>query len=210
MSTPQIKTMYSNESDYNKVQSRLGELDENCVKGLGLKAQYLFGCRRSELCGKWAILNDAISFDRFEGHDVVVFYLKTAKRDGKIRPIALPKNMPWVPEISDLFKDRKGKAFPFSPKTLYRAAIECYAGFEYEIDKYFDFETKKYVDNHKRCAATHFSRHIRAKELVTRYKFSPIQLTYYMGWKLGPNLGGSVMMDKYINLQWHDYVSKFL
>ncbi len=193
------------------LRSRLGELDENCVKALGLKAQFLFGCRRSELCGKWAILDDGISFDRFEGHEVVVFKLKTAKRNGKIRPIALPKDHSWVQEISDQFKDRKdkGKVFDYSTKTLYRAAVECYAGLQYNIERYFDFNKKRWITTHDRSAATHFSRHIRAKELVTKYKFSPIQLTHYMGWKLGRSLGGSSMMDKYIDLQWHDYISKF-
>ncbi len=191
------------------LRSRLGDLEENCVKALGLKAQFLFGCRRSELCGKWAILGKDIEFERFEGHDVVVFYLKTAKRNGKSRPIALPKTDPWVHEIADRFKDRQGKVFDYSDKTLYRAAVECYAGLQYNIERYFDFNKKMWVSSHDRGAATHFSRHIRAKELVTRYKFSPIQLTHYMGWKLGRSLGGSSMMDKYIDLQWHDYVSKF-
>ena len=201
--------MQQSESSPNVLRSRLGDLEENCIKALGLKAQFLFGCRRAELCGKWAILNEDISFERFEDHDVVVFYLKTAKRSGKSRPIALPKNHSWVQEIADQFKDRKGKVFDYSTKTLYRAAVECYAGLQYNIEKYFDFNKKVWVSSHDRGAATHFSRHIRAKELVTRYKFSPIQLTHYMGWKLGRSLGGSSMMDKYIDLQWHDYVSKF-
>lgn len=203
--------MYSTEPDSEILRSRLGELDENCIKGLGLKAQFLFGCRRSELCGKWAILTTDIRFDKFNDHDVVVFYLKTAKRGGKVRPIALPKTEFWVPEIVDLFKDGFGKVFPYSAKTLYREAVKVYKGLEYEIDRYMiDYETKQYIDSHSRRAATHFGRHLRAKELTMKYHFTPIQLAYYMGWSLGRSVGGSSMMDKYIALQWQDYISKLI
>lgn len=199
------------EPDSEILRSRLGELDENCIKGLGLKAQFLWGCRRSEVCGKWAILNQDIRFDYFNGHDIVIFYLKTAKRGGKVRPIALPKNESWVPEIVDLFTDSFGKVFPFSDKTLYREALETYKGLEYQIDRYIiNYETKEVIDTHNRQAATHFGRHLRAKELVMKHHFTPIQLAYYMGWSLGKSVGGSSMMDKYIALQWQDYIPKLL
>jgi len=203
--------MYFNEPDSQVLRSRLGELDENCIKGLSLKAQFLWGCRRSEVCGKWAILNSDIRVDKFNDHEVVIFYLKTAKRGGKVRPIALPKNDMWVPELVDHFNDSNGKVFDFSDKTLYRAAVDTYKGLQYQIDRYMiDYETREYIDTHNRSAATHFGRHLRAKELTMRYHFTPIQLAFFMGWSIGRSIGGSSMMDKYIALQWQDYIPKLL
>ena len=179
------------------------------VHRLALRFQYLTAGRRSEVCGKWWFPAENVSLEEWVGEEAVVFYVKTAKRKGKIRPVALPLNPdyePWTQSLYDyMLKRKRGRAFPFSDKTLYRASVKAFDGLWYPIEDYKD------IQRHWRPLATHGLRHVRAKELLEFYGFSAQELAVYCGWSLRSVMRGAVsVLERYVTLQWRDYFPKLL
>ncbi len=180
----------------------------------GLKFQYLTGARVSEVCGKWAFNMDEYEVTDFDDVPLIVCTLRTAKRKGKRRPIAIPLEPmfePWGRDIADYIEEADlFEPFYWSTWTQWKYARKTFEGLTYAIEEYYRPEFKSIIQEHSRELRTHGLRHIRATQLVNLYRFSPVQLATYMGWKLSGHLGGSRMMDRYVALQWHDYFPKLL
>jgi len=198
--------------DAEEVRRRIQEIREPYQTGL--KFQYLTGARVSEVCGKWALTTMDYSVEEFEGEEAILFVLKTAKRKGKRRAVALPLRRiyePWSREVLEYLEALPpGPAFPWSTWTQWNYARRAFAGLEYQVDSYKHPRIKQLVQEHERELRTHGLRHIRARELIITYGFTSVQLATYMGWSLKDALGGSRMMDRYVSLQWRDYFPKLL
>ncbi len=142
---------------------------------------------------------------------VAIFRIRTAKRGGMERFIALPldpRYEPWTRQLLDYFRLRgDGYVFPFTRQTLCSYASEALAGLTYEIAP--QMNGGEVVRQHDRPASTHFLRHIRASELASHYGFRPEELATYCGWSLKA-AGLTSVMARYIHLSWQSYFPKLL
>lgn len=140
-----------------------------------------------------------------------VFRVKTAKRGGLERYVALPLDEKYEPWSRPLLKYYQSKGssvvYQFTRQTLRNYAASAFAGLKYDI------ETQRIggesVGRHQRDAAVHFLRHVRASELGWFYGFSPADLASYCGWSL-KNAGFSSVMARYVKLGWQSYFDKLL
>jgi hypothetical protein len=141
----------------------------------------------------------------------VVFTVRTAKKDGAVRYVALPLNPkyePWSKELFEYYKKRKDKyVFPFTRQTLYNHAKKAFAGLKYEIapQRFKDEE----IGEHEKEAGVHFLRHLRASELVGVYGFTPMELASYCGWSYRA-AGLTPVMMRYVSYSWQSYFPKLL
>jgi integrase len=146
-----------------------------------------------------------------------IFTLKTAKRGGKERKIALPLNPkyePWTKQIYDYFQSKdKEPVFPFTRQEAWLHSKSAFEGLTYPIEFYFvkDGEVKKKIDDHIRDFRLHALRHLRATELREQYQFDGFDLASYCGWHLAtivPQI--SRTMERYLSLGWSSYFPKLL
>jgi len=150
-----------------------------------LRYQYLICGRVSEVCGKYAPIGTDARIVEFEGEEAVLFPVRTAKRSGKIRPVALPlKYEPWARALVGWFEYRgEEKAFPFSMRALQREASILFDGLSYPIEKYRPGKDLDWIDGHWNPMCTHALRHIRAlQDLLCFYGFDGLDLAIYGGW----------------------------
>jgi len=154
----------------------------------------------------------SVSLQTYQNGDVkeqaVVFRVRTAKRKGKERLIALPLNRefePWTQVLYDYFKECGSElVFPFTRQKLWEVSKKVFKGLVYPIDKY------SVVPEHFRDLRLHGLRHLRASELVEFYGFNAFELSTYCGWTLQTGAGLSRVMARYINLNWQGYFPKLL
>ena len=152
--------------------------------------------------------------------EVAVFTLKTAKRKGRERSVALPMNEvyePWTREIYEYFKKQgKGHVFPFTRQHLGKKAKGPFIGLQYQILDYTLIEekdglkVKTTIDPHFRDFALHALRHLRVAELFGHYGFNPLDAMYYAGWTFKGMIGGGSIMERYAHLDWRQYFPKLL
>jgi len=149
-----------------------------------LRYEYLICGRVSEVCGAYAPMGSDARIVEMEGEEAVLFPVRTAKRHGKIRPVALPlKYEPWARALVGWFEYRgNNKAFPFCMRSLQRVAAEVFRGLSYPIEKYNPKEGRE-IDAHWNAVCTHALRHIRAlQDLLCFYGFDGLDLAIYGGW----------------------------
>ena len=191
----------------------------------GLMASYLWAARASEVCGV-ASGSDTTTPYGPRGSDayqdtykpqgappvpVAVFRVKTAKRGGLERFIALPldtKCEPWSKALLEYCQSKGSRlVFPYTRQSLHAYAVKAFEGLTYDIEPQTINGEK--VGRHKRDAAVHFLRHIRASELSSFYGFQREDLAYYGGWAL-TTVGVPKSMARYLALDWHGYFPKLL
>lgn len=207
--------------DIREIRNRLDKARTNRYVR-ALKFQYITGARVSEVCGQYAIRGGDFTITYWspnstepKDHPVIIFNIKTSKRRGKVRRIALPleeKYEPWTRELKRYFERRgENKVFKFSTRSLQRHGREIFKDFYYPIEVYTkNFDKRQIVPEHTRELATHGLRHIRATDLLMNYGFDQIDLTIFMGWSFRSSLGGMVgaSIDRYVMSQWSRYISK--
>lgn len=147
----------------------------------------------------------------------VVFKVRTAKRDGIERSIALPVNYEeWAQPLCDYFKSvGRGLIFPFTRQLVgrYVKDHQVFKGLRYPILTYSiwkDGTLVKKVDSHTNPFVPHALRHLRATELIDEYGFDGIDLSVYGGWTLRSMIGVGSAMQRYAHLQWRRYFPKLL
>ncbi len=182
------------------------------------KFQYKTACRISEAVGKYAITDSDLTMTNYKGNNLALFTLKTAKRNGIPRTIALPtKNDAWLQQVIELFQTRRGKIFQLAESTVCHLLKEEFKELTYSIDSYrlpigkdaagkTVYET---VETHERNANSHSLRHRRLSELVNVYGFDDIDTAIFAGWKMR-NQAVSPMFSKYVVGQWGRYIDKLL
>ncbi len=191
----------------------------------GLMAAYLWAARASEVVGV-ASGSDTTTPYGPRGTDayqdvykppgeppvsVAVFRVKTAKREGLERYIALPldpKYEPWAAELLEYCRSKGSRlVYPFTRQTLHTYASKAFGGLTYEIAP--QKINGELVEKHKRDAGVHFLRHVRASELASAYGFSAFDLATYCGWTL-KNAGLSSVMARYVGMSWQSYFPRLL
>lgn len=200
-----------------------------------LMAAYLFCARASEIIGKtncYDLANSQtiargptgqdVKLETFElgeiKTDAAVFTIRTAKRDGKIRKIALPlekKFEPWTEQLYNYYSGYGNeKVFPFTRQKAWEYAQEIFLGLSYPIEKYNLYnpeETKPLpVKTHLKPFRTHALRHLRATELIETFGFTGFDLSVYGGWTLRSMVGVGSALSRYAHLDWRRYFPKLL
>jgi len=200
-----------------------------------LMAAYLFCARASEIIGatnRYDLKHNQtvargptgkdVKLETFELGDIkteaAIFTVRTAKRDGKIRKIALPLDKtyePWTEPLYNYYrKHGNDKVFPFTRQKAWDYAQETFSGLNYPIDKYnkYDPESPKPepVRAHMKPFGTHALRHLRATELIETFGFTGFDLSVYGGWTLRSMVGVGSAMSRYAHLDWRRYFPKLL
>ncbi|MEN3051963.1 MAG: hypothetical protein ABC596_09165 [Candidatus Methanosuratincola petrocarbonis] len=147
-----------------------------------------------------------------------VFTVRTAKRKGRERFIALPTNPeyePWTLEIVKYFEQKgESEVFPFTRQHIHKviSAEETFKHLRYPIEPYKVVTDKglKTVELHERDFKLHALRHLRATELVDFYGFTLEELATYGGWSFKTASIGSSSMARYLALSWQGYFPKLL
>jgi len=211
------------------VRSRIEQAKPQEIE-MCLKAAYLFCARISELVARKcpsdvtttarAIKGSDVKVIEHENCEVALFSVKTAKRDGKERLIALPLEKefePWTRGLYRFFKSFGDEpVFPFTRQKAGFLARPFFGGLTYPIDKYRVFKNGKLdktVEAHSKPFRLHALRHLRTTELISFYGFNGFDLSIYGGWTLRTTLGlgrGGGSFDRYAHLQWREYFPKLL
>ena len=218
MSLPEVKTIRERIESIPRIDFR------SC-----LMTAYLYAGRISEVIGKSSIADNTtargpkgtdVELDEYRSGELkepcVVFTVRTAKRQGKERKIALPVNYePWAESLFQYFKDHgPNLVFPFTRQAvgLYVRNNEVFEGLSYPIETYQIWKNGQIirkVDGHKRPFNIHALRHLRATELVEFYGFGGRDLATYGGWTFR-SFGYPAAADRYLSLGWHGYFHRLL
>ena len=224
LTLPEVETVR------NRIESATKEEAKFC-----LMAAYLFCARASEIIGatnRYDIAHNQtvargptgqdVKLETFELGDIkteaAIFTVRTAKRDGKIRKIALPLEKtfePWTEPLYNYYLEhRNDKVFPFTRQKAWEYAHETFSGLSYPIERYnkYDLENPKPkpVRAHNKPFRTHALRHLRATELIETFGFTGFDLSVYGGWTLRSMVGVGSAMSRYAHLDWRKYFPKLL
>jgi hypothetical protein len=208
-----------------ETRSRIAKVTNEPIR-YGLMACYLLAARASEVVGVASASDTTTPYgprgnhaweDAFQAEGpaperVAVFRVRTAKRQGLERFIALPldpRYEPWSRPLLDYYRAQGGEnlVFPFTRQTLFCYAREAFSGLTYEIEPQ-RIEGGR-VERHSKDAGVHFLRHVRASELASAYGFSAFDLATYCGWTL-KNAGLSSVMARYVGMSWQSYFPRLL
>jgi len=164
----------------------------------GFMYMYLIAGRVSEVFGKYAPRGDDVFLTDFNGEPAALFAVKTAKRRGMLRPVALPLRQdyePWADEVRHYFTRHRGK-YPFrlhgnwetSKTYAMKAATQALRGLEWPMIEY----TRTMVEGEEKLtikvphrwkhATSHVFRKRRTVTLVLDYDMDPISLAWIGGW----------------------------
>lgn len=225
------------------VRRRIGVLPKSRARYI-LMANYLLGCRISELISvkspgdtttaRGGVGSD-VSIVDYEQEGVsaqaVLFRLKTAKREGEPRIVALPmdpKFEPWAKELADYSISMGSEpVFPFTRQLAFKYAQKTFKGLWYKIEKYYSItdEQKEQIlkdgekrertleTQHLKRFGLHALRHVRSSELVEYYGFDAFDLALFGGWSMNSatsRAGVSSAMARYLSLRWQGYFGKLL
>jgi hypothetical protein len=155
------------------------------------------------------------SIETIEGHEAVVLSVRTAKRKGKERIIALPvETEPWAKPLYNYYKRFDDTpVFPCTRQTVWVHAKTIFEGFNYPI---LSYKIKRdgeltHVPEHSKRFTLHALRHLRATELIRFYHFKAEDLAAYCGWRLTSIGKTTSVMERYIDLSAYvDYFPKLL
>jgi len=216
--------------DVNIIRNRIRKASPEQAK-YSLMSAYLFCARVSEIVGtkcpsdigttprgvKGTSLNYDTVLWRDQDIEAAVFTVRTAKRDGKIRKVALPLDAKFEPFTKSLVKyfERYDNSFvfPFNRQVMHSYARKLFTRLTYQIEpyKHKDEQGKKQtIHTHDRKFATHALRHLRAAELMEHYGFDGIDLSTYGGWTLRSAVGIGSSLGRYAHLNWRRYFPKLL
>lgn len=158
--------------------------------------------------------------DSWNNNDVAVFKLKTAKRQGRERYVALPLDKQFEPRSKSLLEYflEKGEnpVFPFTRQKIFRymKLAKVFGGWTYPIETYKvsrDYAgqvERVQIPRHQKSFTLHALRHLRTTELVEYYGFDGFNLAAYGGWTVQSTIGISGMFDRYLSLNWQSYIGK--
>ena len=168
--------------------------------------QYLIAGRISEVAGRYGPRGNEVMETDFDGEPAVMFVVKTAKRKGRLRPVALPLNAdyePWAQPVLDYYRKQKGDVFRFAVKwsTSIRymqwEAEKAFEDMEWPMVEYtvkvgeeIDPETNEKknimekVPPRWKSVTSHVCRKRRALTLLYDHGFDGVDLGIYGGWTL--------------------------
>lgn len=178
-----------------EIRGRINAVDDEQYR-LAFMFQYLVAGRISEVCGKYAPKGvDAIPTD-FDGEEAVLFIVRTAKREGRLRPVALPLNdkyEPWASPVYEYFASKE-KMHPFkfadkwatSVRYMQWEAEKAFSNLEWPLVKYTMKKNgrKIKVPSRWKNVTSHVLRKRRSITLMLDYDFDHIDLSIYGGWTI--------------------------
>ena len=184
-----------------EIRKRIEAIDSEQYR-MAFKYQYLIAGRISEVCGKYAPKgNDAIAID-FDGELAVLFVVRTAKREGRLRPVALPLRVdyePWADDIREYFHYRRDD-YPFkfadkwttSVRYMQWEAEKAFADLEWPLVGYTikKGDAKIKVPSRWKNVTSHVMRKRRTITLMLDYDFDHIDLSLYGGWTISQQSEG--------------------
>jgi len=190
-----------------------------------LKFMLLAGARVSEVVGKkyrnddttnYGIKGGNMDFGVFSIGDIEVevckFTLKTAKRNGLPRIMALPIHKeyePWTEEIMERFVDAGNRfVYPIPRQRLNEVVQSAFHGLKYPIEEYKKSRRKR-IPRHWKPFRLHALRHLRATDLIEFYGFTLEELRRFMGWTHS-STGVPAMIGRYTHLDWQSSFPKLL
>jgi len=207
------------------IRSRIESVKQKNIQ-MCLKTIYLYAGRISEVVGVNAPSSDPargptgkdVRLDEYKGHPVTLFTVRTCKREGLERIIALPLDYElWASQVADYFSEFKPDepVFAFRRQNVwyYTKHHKVFEGLTYPIEAYRIKHRNKLAINrsrHSRPYNLHAIRHSRASELVKFYGFDGFNLAVYCGWAFGRVAGTTSIMNRYLSLDWHSYFDKLL
>lgn len=216
--------------EFKTVRRRIETATKDEVKYCFM-AEYLFCARISEIIGRKCPSDLTTEARGIKGkdaqqtivrlgkekHDAVVFTVRTAKRGGKERKIALPLNKEFEPFTEQLFNYVRqfgnNHVFPFTRQKAFQYSEQIFKGLTYPIERYRPFKNGiplEPVEEHMKPFRTHALRHLRATELIDLYDFSGVELSLYGGWTLRSMIGVGSSLSRYTHLRWKKYFPKLL
>jgi hypothetical protein len=212
---------------YDDVRARIDRVTDDANR-FCLQTVYLWAARISEVVGK-SSLSDTKTTPRgpkgtdaelnsykigSEQYEIVVFKVRTAKREGLERRIGLPTQFePWAKPLYNYFQSKKDSiVFPFTRQQMWTVSKTIFKGLKYPIEKYTitkKSELKKIkIPRHYRDFRLHALRHLRATELIEYYGFDGFNLATYGGWHYTTMARTSSIMERYLTLSWQSYIEK--
>lgn len=171
---------------------------------------------RSDTTTPYGPIGTDATIEDIEGHEAVIIQVKTAKRKGIERIIALPiETEPLAKPLYNYYKSfGDNPVFPFTRQFVWVRAKEIFEGFSYPILEYKLKEpTGEIVEvpAHNKRFTLHAIRHLRATELVRFYHFKAEDLAAYCGWRLTTVTKATAVMERYIDLgAYLEYFPKLL
>lgn len=188
------------------VRKRIEAIPKTVVRN-AFKFQYLTATRISEVCGQYAFTGKDLEIKEFEGHQLALFTIKTAKKKGEPRFVALPLEEefePWTKDLVEYFLSRPvNKIFNLSVRNLQFHAESIFKNLSYTIEKYGNKKIGT-IEKHERQGLTHFLRHVRATNLVMDYGLDSTDIGIFCGWEIGL----PTMAKRYITMEWRRYFLK--
>jgi len=185
-----------------EVRDRIETIDNNNLKRIA-KFQLQTACRLSEAVGKYAVKPNDLKVTQYKGHDLALWTLRTAKRNGIERIVALPFSEVWVNELVEYFQSRKKTAFDYGMSSVNHLLAQELKNLKYFIEGY-SIKKGVTVQRHERKFNSHALRHLRLSELVNIYGFDDIDLATFAGWKM------KGMANRYVTSAWGRYIDKLL
>jgi len=230
-----------------EVRRRIENLREEVYRN-ALKFAWLGLCRASEVVGVAYESDKGTTARGPTGNDfetteyrgngekipVVIFNVKTSKRDGLARSVAYPIDRgyePWAVDVYEYFEQFKEQITPifmFTRQKLWSVAKATFTGLTYPIEEYqrvigegelkegmriIEEDEESFivkVEKHRRVMGSHALRHIRAVDLMSIHGFTIQELSTIGGWTLRGMTGASGSIERYAHLGWHSYFPKLL
>jgi len=206
-----------------EVRSRIEKIASDPIR-LCLKFTLLAAARVSEAVGNASPSDNQargptgrdVSIVQYKDQEeAALFTVRTSKRDGLERIIALPINKtyePWTTQLLGYFeKFGEDLVFPFTRQRVWRYSRDVFDGLLYPIEEYVltNRGVKIKVNRHSKPFGTHALRHERITELMKYYGFSELDTCRYAGWKMGGGFRGG-QLHRYAHLNWQEYFPKLL
>lgn len=182
-----------------EVRKRIENIDDDVYRH-AFMYQFLIGGEPSEACGKYTpIGNDAIQIDflvRDKRIPAVLFFIKTARRRGKLRTCAIPLNSniePWAEPLLEWFK-KYGEQMPFefgkrvklslkhNKAYLQKKAQKVFVGLEWQKEEYIDSEDGRKVERRYKPFTSSSLRVLRRQNLKEFYLFDEADLAIFGAW----------------------------
>lgn len=185
-----------------EVRERIENMSNSKLRIIA-KFQLTTACRVSEAVGKYAVRPSDMMLTKYKGFDLALWKLRTAKRDGVERIVALPVSHVWVKELVDYFQSRKNVAFDYGVSSVSHLLPKELGNMKYLIEKYTPKKGLT-IPPHERNMNSHALRHLRLSELVNVYGFDEIDLATFAGWKM------KGMAGRYVTTAWGRYIDKLL
>jgi len=157
--------------------------------------QYLIGGRVSEVCGTYKPIGKDAFLKEIKVYDkttqAVIFKIKTAKNEGKIRLCTIPMNSeyePWIKEVFKYFNDfgdecpfiftKRGK-LEYNDSYYMVKARNIFKKYKQEMDIYYDDDGK--IPKRDKKFTSDAIRKLRIKSLKEDYNFTDEEIKIFTG-----------------------------